>query len=470
MTVREIECVTTARRKASRVVHGLRRNDVKTLTRVVGEAGAGFATAVGFTARPGELVIVPDGKGGVSALLGLPPEGVSDPMVFGALSGALPKGAWRLDLPPDVDRSAATLGFALGAYRFSLRDGSKPTVATLVEENPDVEALETARSIWLGRDLINLPANLLGPAELAKAVVGALSPFGAKTKVVKGEALAKEYPLVAHVGVGSARKPRVVVAFWSGSGAAPDAPLLSLVGKGVCFDTGGNDIKPSAGMLRMKKDMGGAATVLALARLIMARDLPIRLEARFACVENSVSGSAMRPLDVVTARNGLTVEIGNTDAEGRLVMADLLSEACESKPALLLDVATLTGAARVALGPDLPALLGNDDRAAEALLKAGRAVYDPLWRLPLWDGYRDWLRSPVANINNVSSKPFAGAITAALFLERFVDPAVCWAHIDSYAWNDSSRPGRPEGGEIMGLRAIFAALPTLLNLNDILHS
>ena len=228
---------------------------------------------------------------------------------------------------------------------------------------------------------------------------------------------------------------------WRGGAATDDSPLLSLCGKGVCFDTGGYDLKPSAGMLRMKKDMGGAATVLGLARIVMQADLPIRLAVRVGCVENSVSGTAMRPSDVIRTRSGLTVEIGNTDAEGRLVLCDLLHEASAENPSLLVDCATLTGAARVALGPDLPALFCNDDGMAEALLRFGNMVDDPLWRLPLWPGYDDWLKSPVADMNNVSSKPLAGSIVAALYLQRFITSGVPWMHIDLYAWNDQTRPG-----------------------------
>ncbi|GEN61952.1 leucyl aminopeptidase [Acetobacter oeni] len=465
-----LKCIVTGRQKnAVNVVYGVRSCEQALLTSQVGKVGAQFAVQTGFRAKPGEVVLVPSSDGGVSALLGLPEVKKTDVFIFGGLPDALPEGVWRFELPSDVDRSTAMLGFALGAYRFTLGQAGKVLPALYVAE-PVPLAVETARSIWLGRDLINLPANLLGPSELAGEAVAVLESSGAKVKVIKGAALEKAYPLLAHVGNGSDRKPRVVLATWAGSKAAKDAPLLSLVGKGVCFDSGGYDLKPASGMLRMKKDMGGAATVLALARLIMACDLPIRLEMRLGCVENSVSGAAMRPLDVVTARNGLTVEIGNTDAEGRLVMADLLTEASEAAPSLLLDVATLTGAARVALGPDIPALMCNDDEVAEALSEAGRSVSDPFWRLPLWDGYRDWMRSSVADINNVSSKPLAGAITAALFLERFVGAGVRWAHIDSYAWNDQSRPGRPEGGEILGLRGIFASLPRLLDLTDLLNS
>jgi leucyl aminopeptidase len=234
--------------------------------------------------------------------------------------------------------------------------------------------------------------------------------------------------------------------------------LIALCGKGVCFDTGGLDIKPSSAMLRMKKDMGGAAVMLAVAEMVMRAQLPIRLLVLIGAVENAVSGHAMRPMDVLRTRKGLRVEIGNTDAEGRLVLCDLLQFATEQKPAVILDAATLTGAARVALGPDLPALFSNDDALAEGLLRAGLAVQDPLWRLPLHDGYDAWLDSPFADLSNVSQKPMAGAVTAALFLRRFVPEGQAWAHLDVYAWNDATRPGRPEGGEVQSARAIFKML------------
>jgi leucyl aminopeptidase len=277
-------------------------------------------------------------------------------------------------------------------------------------------------------------------------------------EVVEGAALDEFYPTVAAVGRGSARPPRVATIRWQGSNAGNDAPLVSLCGKGVCFDTGGYDLKPSAGMLRMKKDMGGAAVALGVTRLVMEADLPIRLVTRIGCVENSVSGTAMRPSDVIRTRSGLTVEIGNTDAEGRLVLCDLLTDASAEKPSILIDFATLTGAARVALGPDLPALFCDDDAWAATLSNAGMRVFDPLWRLPLWPGYDDWLKSPVADLNNISSKPLAGAIVAGLFLKRFVPTEIKHAHIDLYAWNDQTRHGRPEGGEAQSMRAVFAAL------------
>jgi leucyl aminopeptidase len=264
---------------------------------------------------------------------------------------------------------------------------------------------------------------------------------------------------VQAVGGGSPRAPRVAVLRWEGDA---NGPLVALCGKGVCFDTGGLDLKPSSAMLRMKKDMGGAAVMIALAETILRRRLPVRLLLLVGAVENAVSGAAMRPMDVLNTRAGVTVEVGNTDAEGRLVLADLLTWAGEHKPALVMNAATLTGAARVALGPDLPALFTNDDALADTLLAAGRAAHDPLWRLPLHEGYTGWLDSPVASMNNVSSKPMAGAIVAALFLKRFVPAGVPWAHLDVYCWNDSSRPGRPEGGEAQGMRALHGGLESWL--------
>lgn len=469
MSVREPDCliVSRSRRKtgegAIRTVHGVRGAAPKALATLLGAKGAAFTQACGFTGQPGQLVLVPDASGTPVGLFGVPENGQRDPYLFGALARDLPAGDWQVKIPADIAREDVILGFCLGAYQFSLKSAGKtaphtgPRLVVTAAEQKGLAA-ETARSVWLARDLINTPANLLGPSELARAARAALTPFGADVEIIKGSALDKAYPLLAHVGNGSERGPRVAIARWKGSKAGKSAPLLSLIGKGVCFDSGGYDIKPSAGMLRMKKDMGGAASALALARLIMTQDLPVRLEVRLGCVENSVSGHAMRPLDVVKSRAGLTVEIGNTDAEGRLVLCDLLSEAGEHAPDLLMDIATLTGAARVALGPDLPALFSNDDAVAQSILDSGQRQADPLWRLPLWQGYAGWLKSPVADLNNISSKPMAGAVTAGLFLERFVNAGQRWAHIDSYAWNDSDRPGRPEGGDSPGVRALFDAV------------
>ncbi|MDE2335257.1 MAG: leucyl aminopeptidase family protein [Rhodospirillales bacterium] len=435
----------------ARVVHAARPGTLDAVLAKLPRAQADFATASGFSAKAEEVLLLP-GEGGVDALFGLGE--ARGPSVWGALATRLPAGVWRLG--EGVESTAeATLGFCLGAYRYAAFKQAKPR-PVLVRPDGTTDAQREAQATWMVRDLVNTPANLLGPSELAAAAAELAGSFGATARLIEGEALARDYPTVFAVGNGSERKPVVAQFSWSGAGSS--APLVSLCGKGVVFDSGGYDLKPSAAMLRMKKDMGGAATMLGLARLIMAAQLPVRLEVAIGCVENSVSGRAMRPLDVVRTRRGLAVEIGNTDAEGRLVLCDLLAEASDRKPALLMNAATLTGAARVALGPDLPALFCNDDGWAQSLLGAGARVHDPLWRLPLWDGYDSWLDSPVADLNNVSAKPMAGAITAALFLRRFVAAEVAWAHLDLYAWNDSPRAGRPEGGEAMGMRAAFAAI------------
>jgi leucyl aminopeptidase len=369
---------------------------------------------------------------------------------------------WRIE-PGDFEPAVATLGFLLGAYRYDRWKSVRRPVATLAVSGQR-RALSEAAAAWMVRDLVNTPANLLGPGELADAVVALGERHGAVPIHIAGEALAAAYPTIAAVGRGSARAPVVAGFTWAGSAATETAPLVSLCGKGVCFDSGGYDLKPSTSMLRMKKDMGGGANVLGIARILMEADLPVRLAVRIGCVENSISGHAMRPLDVVRTRRGLTVEIGNTDAEGRLVLCDLLAAASDEHPGLLLDCATLTGAARVAVGPDLPALFATDDDWAEQLLATGRRLYDPMWRLPLWSGYDCWLDSPVADLNNVSSKSFAGAIVAALFMRRFLAPGTPWVHLDMYAWNDTSRPGRPEGGEACSIRAVSAAIESKMTV------
>jgi len=426
-----------------------------------------FVRAAGFTAAPGQLALLPGAGGLAGALLGLG----EDRTLFahGGLAAALPERAVARLEPGDFDMGGAVLGFCLGAYQYSAHAAPKRAMAKLLAPDGTEAARSAARATWMARDLINAPANHLGPAELADATVALGARFGAAGGIVAGERLAAEYPAVAAVGAGSVRPPCVASFTWRGSAATDDAPLVSLCGKGVCFDSGGYDLKPSAGMLRMKKDMGGAALMLGLAQMVMQADLPVRLAVRIGCVENMVSGAAMRPLDVLRTRRGLSVEVGNTDAEGRLVLCDLLAEASDERPALLLDAATLTGAARVALGPDLPALFAPHtpagDQLADALLAGGRACADPLWRLPLWPGYDPWLASPVADLSNVSAKPMAGAITAALFLQRFVVAGTAWAHLDTYSWNDQTRPGRPEGGEAMGLRALFSAVQTLNHIH-----
>jgi leucyl aminopeptidase len=425
--------------------------------------GGAYLQAADFKAAHGDLRLLPGANGLAGAVLGLG-DG-SDPHVFGALPFGLPEGDWLLE-PGSFERDDAVLGFCLGAYQFTTLKSPRRRPARLVAADIG-PAVEAARAAWLARDLINTPANLLGPAELAQTLVDLALRFGAEHSLVTGEALTRDYPAIAAVGAGSDRPPVVASLRWQGSTAPADAPLLALCGKGVCFDTGGYDLKPSAGMLRMKKDMGGGATMLGLARMVMAADLPIRLLLLLGCVENSVSGRAMRPSDVLQTRAGLTVEVGNTDAEGRLVLCDLLTEACAEAPQLLIDAATLTGAARVALGPEIVAMFSNDDTAAATLQASGMRQHDPVWRLPLWAGYDSWLSSKVADLNNVGTKPLAGAIVAALYLQRFVNVRVPWIHLDTYAWNDTTSAGRPEGGEALGMRACFDAISTIFNVRVI---
>lgn len=418
--------------------------------------GAAFARAAGFTGKPGEIALLPGADGVAGAMFGAPRmvEG------YGALPYGLPEGtSWRL---VGGDGAAAALGWTLGAYRYTRFKPGKRAPARLVAPAGSESAQAVATAICRARDLINTPANHLGPAELVAMVGEVAAQHGARFRVIEGEELARGFPAVQAVGQGACggRSPRVAMLEWG----AADAPLVALCGKGVCFDTGGLDLKPSSAMLRMKKDMGGAAVMLALAEALMAQRAPIRLLLLVGAVENSVSADSFRPLDVIRTRQGLTVEIGNTDAEGRLVLADLLTFAAEHQPRVILNGATLTGAARVALGPDLPALFSNDDALAEALLAGGQVAGDPLWRLPLHDGYANWLDSPIADLNNVATKPMGGAIIAALFLRRFVPEGTAWAHLDLYAWNDATRPGRPEGGEATGMRAALAGLGRFLGL------
>ena len=431
-------------------------------------AQASFISGSGFTGATGSLVLIPGGDGLAGAVLGLGTE--SSPHVFGALAG-LPAGSvWRLG-DGIGDPAAALLGFCLGAYRFDGLKSQPRRGLPRLSTPPGVEcrlAIASARAVWLVRDLINLPANLLGPEALAQAACGVMRRASdrAHVNVIAGDAMRCRYPAVHAVAQGSVRAGVVVVVHWRGTAARDDSALVSLCGKGVCFDTGGYDLKSADGMLRMKKDMAGAATSLALARMIIESDLPLRLELRLGCVENAVHGNAMRPLDVLRTRSGMTVEVGNTDAEGRLVLCDLLSEACESRPDLLLDFATLTGAARTALGTDIAAMFCNDDDLASMFCDAGRRVHDPIWRLPLWDGYNSQLESGLADLNNVSGKPYAGAVMAALFLHRFVNAGIRWGHFDVYGWNDQATAGRPQGGEVQALRAAYEVISRIVHKSD----
>jgi leucyl aminopeptidase len=416
-----------------------------------------FATSVKFEPKPGQTLLLPGQDGALAGVLfGLEPtDKVLDRFLPGRLPTLLPAGTYRFANAPHDARLAA-LSFALGSYRFTrYRKADTGAVKlALPDEIDGADLSRIAEGVALARDLINTPANDLGPAELEDAARTLAERHGATAKSIVGDDLLKQnFPLIHAVGRASPRAPRLVDITWGD----PTAPKITLVGKGVCFDTGGLDLKPDSAMLIMKKDMGGAACVLAAAHMIMDADLKVRLRVLIPAVENAVSGDAFRPLDVYRSRKGITVEIGNTDAEGRLVLADALALADEEAPDLIVDMATLTGAARVALGPELPPLYTNDDTLAADLARHARAEQDPLWRMPLWRPYDSMLDSKVADINNVGGS-FAGSITAALFLNRFVEKAKAWAHVDVYAWTPSAKPARPDGGECQAARALYALL------------
>jgi leucyl aminopeptidase len=380
------------------------------------------------------------------------------PWCLARLGEALPAGQYRL---VDWAPGSAALGWLLAQHRFdryrTTPDTSAGPRVMLTSEPAAIDRIVAeAAATALVRDLVDTPASDMGPAEL-EAAVRALGEAGkAKVEVTYGDALDTGFPMIAAVGRGAAREraPRLIELSW---GRATD-PRVAIIGKGVCFDSGGLDIKPASGMRLMKKDMGGAAHALGLAQLIISQQLPVRLHLLIPAVENSVSATAFRPGDVIASRRGLTVEIDNTDAEGRLVLGDALTRAGEEEPELIIDFATLTGAARIALGPDLPALFANDEILAAQLLAAADARADPLWRMPLWDGYDEMLKSSLADLANASDSPMAGSVTAALFLRRFVPSGVAWAHLDTFAWRAAAKPGRPKGGEALGLRAVYAAL------------
>ena len=415
---------------------------------------AGLVSASGFAGVAGALAAWPDAKGGIAAwVLGLGDN--KDAFALAAAAEKLPEGLYRLgEVPANCGGANAALAWLMGGYSFDRYKKKNPRKTRLVTPHgvDGEEVSRIAENLFLARDLVNTPANDMGPAELEAAARALAKTHGAKVSVVSGAALTKNYPLIAAVGGGSPRAPRLIELNW-GKGA-----LVTLVGKGVCFDSGGLDLKPSAAMLTMKKDMGGAACVLAAAGMVMGAKLKLRLRVLIPAVENSVSGAAMRPGDVFPSRKGLTVEIGNTDAEGRLILADALADADDEKPELLIDVATLTGAARAATGMELPPFFTDDDKLAADLMRVGTSVQDPLWRLPLWRGYEDTINSRVADLNNNPNYGYAGAITAALFLNRFVKQTKSWAHLDIPAWIDRAKPGRPIGGEGNGARALYALL------------
>jgi leucyl aminopeptidase len=416
-----------------------------------------WAEANGFDGSSHSFCALPDAKGGVARVLaGV--RGADDPWALAALPLKLPKGRYELGKgPAAIDPGAAAFAWDLGAYQFARYRKAKRKPAELQLDSSAAvrEALETAQAVRLVRDLVNTPTEDLGPEELSDAVRAEAKRFGGKFDEWVGDGLLKaNFPAIHAVGRASTRPPRLMEVKWG----KPGDPRLTIVGKGVCFDTGGLDIKGAEGMRLMKKDMGGAAHALALARLVMQRKLPVRLHLLIPAVENSIAGNAFRPGDVFRTRAGKTIEIGNTDAEGRVILCDALAYAVEQKPETIIDFATLTGAARVALGPELPVLFCNDENLATRLAAAGDALDDPMWRLPLWRNYRRLFDSDVADFNNSGRGGYAGAIVGALFLDYFVPEGIAWAHFDVFAWNDVSRPGRPLGGEAQGLRAVYEAI------------
>jgi leucyl aminopeptidase len=416
-----------------------------------------LAQAMGFDGSPDSFCVLPDARGNVARVLA----GVrdaADPWAFAALPQKLPQGRYMLGKGPvAIAPEDAAFAWDLGSYQFTRYKRGKRKPADLQVEGGERvrRSLELAHAVRLVRDMVNTPAEDMGPEDLSDIAREQAERFGGEFQEFVGEELlAENFPTIHAVGRAAARPPRLLEINWGD----PGNPRVAVIGKGVCFDSGGLDIKTAEGMRLMKKDMGGAAHAIALARLIMQRNLPVRLQMLVPAVENSIAGNAFRPGDVLRTRKGLTVEIGNTDAEGRLVLCDALAYAVENKPRSIVDFATLTGAARVALGPELPALFVNDEKLAQRILAASEETRDPLWRLPLWRNYRRLFDSDVADINNSGRAGFAGSIVGALFLDRFVPEDLPWAHLDVYAWNDASRAGRPLGGDAQGLRALLAAL------------
>ncbi len=417
---------------------------------------AAFAASSDFKPEPGRTLVLPASDGSITAVLfGLEGRQASnrDPFLCGKLATTLPAGVYCFANAPH-DTAAATLAWALSAYKFTRYKKDDP-VRPLLCPPQSVDAERIARivaGVTLGRDLINTPTNDLGPDALEAAALDLANRFDATSTVVRGDNLLREnFPLVHAVGRAADQAPRLIDFCWG----EPDAPKVTLVGKGVCFDSGGLDIKPESAMSLMKKDMGGAAAALALAFMIMDANLALRLRVILPIVENAIAGNAMRPGDIYPSRKGLTVEIGNTDAEGRLILADALALADAEAPDILLDFATLTGAARVALGPDLPPFYTMDEALAAEIAHHGKTANDPVWRMPLWEPYDKLLDGKIANLSNISGGPFAGSVTAALFLRRFVENAKAWVHFDIYAWTPSPKPARPEGGEVQVARLLF---------------
>ncbi len=433
----------------------------------LGEKERAWAKAMRFEADAGKFLIVPGDAGAALLVLVGTGDATITPWTLAEAAAALTEGDYRLENASPENAGLLAVGWCLAQYRFGryLQDTeAQPRSLILPEGTPAAQAAAFADASAMVRDLVNTPAEDMGPAHLQDIAEGLAEEFGGSCKTIVGDDLLDEnFPAIHAVGRAATegREPRIIDLNWGDEG-----PKLTLVGKGVCFDTGGLDLKPASGMLIMKKDMGGAAHALAFARLIMSTGLKVQLRLLIPAVENAVDGNAYRPGDVVMTRKGLSVEIGNTDAEGRVVLCDALALAGEDTPDLLMDFATLTGAARVALGPDLPATYSNNDALWTALETQARTAQDPLWRMPLWSPYDTMLKSDIADLNNTAEGPFGGSITAALYLQRFVDSATPWAHFDVYSWCPSAKPGRPKGGEAQGLRACFGAVKKFLALDD----
>lgn len=411
----------------------------------------GAATVAGIARFKGEVGQTCAFSGGLLVGAG----GGEDPLALGAAGAKLPAGDYRLEAHPEgMDLRLSVLGFALGTYRFSkYREETEPPA--LIVEDPDFAAAVSreAAAAAFGRDLINTPAEEMGPDGLEQAGHALAEAHGAAFKVHHGDGFAEAFPLIHAVGRAAEKAPRLIELNWTGGAG----PTLALIGKGVCFDTGGLNLKPGNAMALMKKDMGGAGTAFALGRRIMEEGLPLNLRLLVPAVENAVSGNSFRPGDVFRARDGQTVEIFNTDAEGRLILADTLALAAEAKPDRIITLATLTGAARVALGPDLPPIYSTEPSFQEQVIAAGQREADPLWPMPFWDRYESFLRSDIADVNHAADTPFAGSITAALFLRRFAGD-LPYTHIDTFAWVPKALPGRPKGGDVLTMRALFRAI------------
>jgi leucyl aminopeptidase len=439
-------------------LYACRPEELASVRDVLGPLQQRWLDAQAFTAEPNTSLVLPGDDGAPAfALAGITDAG--DPFALAHLPLQLPAGEYRLEAiagvePPAIDR--ALIGWGLGAYRFDRYLAATRAPARLVLPAHGVaDALAQLDASCLVRDLVNTPTEHMGPDELEACAQELASAHGAELQVIRGEELlARNFPAIHVVGRASHREPRLIELRWG----RPGDPHVAILGKGVCFDTGGLDIKPGAGMRNMKKDMGGAAHALGLAKLVMERQLPIRITVLVPAVENAISANSYRPGDVIATRAGLSIEIDNTDAEGRIVLCDALTYAAESKPELVLDFATLTGAARIALGPELPALYSNDEALAADYLEAAAESRDPLWRMPLWQPYMNYLKSPIADWANSGASRMAGSITAALYLQRFVPADLPWAHSDVFAWSEADRPGHPMGGDAQGLRAAYTLL------------